>query len=189
MLQFSRGNLAGAAIQFGQFLKGQSNSSIVHAGILFDNHYIIEAVGAGLSGADLRVQRHTCAYRVFRPRNPLIAQGAATCSKMMFDIQHQHHTLKYDLPGAVQSLIGSGHARTAGQMDKLLDDILTGKGHPFFCSQFAVYVYQFVAEQSGMRGSSMFAASDAKVSPAALAAMLIHSPNFSEVGDLPAGHR
>lgn len=189
MLQYSLGNFAGAAIQLGQFLRGQSNASIVHAGILFDNNYIIEAVGPGLSASDIRVQNAKCGYRVFRPRNTQLAQGAATCAKMMFDIQGQHHTMKYNLSGAVASLVGSGQARTAGQMDRLLDDVLSGKGHPFFCSQFVVYVFQFVAEQSGMAGSQMFAAKDAKVSPGALAAMLASNSNFYEAGTMTPSHR
>jgi len=64
----------------------------------------------------------------------------------------------------------------------LLDRILAGKGHPFFCSQFVVYVYQFVAEQNGMRGAQWFNLNDAKVSPSVLASKLQGSPFFTEVG-------
>lgn len=189
LLKFSDGGLVSKAIKIGQFFTGHTNSSVVHAGILFDKHYIIEAQSSGISANDLRVQNQSYSYLVFRPRQTQLGQGAATCAKMMFDIQHEHQTLKYDLPGAVKSLAGGGRAKSAASMDQLLDDILSGKGHPFFCSQFVVYVYQFVAAQCGLAASRFFPVSDAKVSPAALANMLSGHAGFLQAGHLPSTSR
>jgi hypothetical protein len=109
---------------------------------------------------------------------------------MMFDIQKRNRNLKYDLVGAIGSLLGGqGKAKTAADMDGLLDRILAGKGHPFFCSQFVVYVYQFVAEQNGIAARSVFSVNDAKVSPSELASKLHGSAFFAEVGYLMPGQR
>jgi hypothetical protein len=67
-------------------------------------------------------------------------------------------------------------------MDSLLDRILAGKAHPFFCSQFVVYVYQFVAEQNGVAAGKLFNLSDAKVPPTTLAGMLAGHSLFHEIG-------
>ncbi|MGH9859635.1 MAG: hypothetical protein ACRD5F_06390 [Candidatus Acidiferrales bacterium] len=69
-------------------------------------------------------------------------------------------------------------------MDELLDRILAGKDHPFFCSQFVVYVYQFVAEQCGLPGASLFNMADAKVAPSRLYTHLKGHAMFREAGYL-----
>lgn len=190
LLKISDGSIVSRAISFGQNLMGQLNPAVVHAGVMFDKTYLIEAQGGGITAHDLRVQNKPFAYLAFRPRKRNLADGAGTCAKLMFDIQHQHKTLNYDLPGAVASLFGAtGKAKDARSMDQLLDDILTGKGHPFFCSQFVIYVYQFVAEQNGMPGSHLFPQSDAKVSPSVLASALNGNGEFREVGYLMANER
>jgi len=189
LLQFNAGTVVGSLISFGQRMQGQSHSSIVHAGILFDNHYMIQALGPGISGTDVRVQDARLGYFVYRSKQANLAAGAATCAKMMFDVHGAHQTLKYSVSGAVGSLFGKGPVKTRTQMNALLDDILTGKGHPFFCSQFVVYVYQFVAEQNGLNGSLLFNLGDAKVSPAKLATVLEKNSFFSAVGYLNPSER
>ena len=74
-------------------------------------------------------------------------------------------------------------------MDALLDRILAGRNHQFFCSQFVVFVYQFVAEQCGMAAASMFNFADAKVPPSTLAATLERHPAFAEAGYVLAAER
>jgi len=183
MLKASDGSVLSKAISLGQHLRGQLNPQIVHAGVMFDGPYIIEAQGSGISANDLRVQNKHYGYLVYRPVRSNIGQGAGTCAKLMFDIQMRNKNLKYNLLGAIGSLLGGpGRAPTPADMDGLLDRILAGKGHPFFCSQFVVYVYQFVAEQNGMRGAQWFNLNDAKVSPSVLASKLQGSPFFTEVG-------
>jgi hypothetical protein len=190
MLKASDGSILSKVISLGQNLRGQLNSQVVHAGVMFDGTYIIEAQGNGVSANDLRVQNRKYGYLVYRPVRPNFSQGAGTCAKIMFDIQMRNKNLKYNLVGAVGSLFGGpGNARTAADMDGLLDRILAGKGHPFFCSQFVVYVYQFVAEQNGIPARQLFNLNDAKVSPAVLARKLQGSPFFKEVGYMMPNQR
>ena len=74
-------------------------------------------------------------------------------------------------------------------MDALLDRVLSGKNTPFFCSMFVVYVYQFVAAQSGMPASSLFNDAAGKTPPTKLASMLSTHAKFSELGWLLPGQR
>jgi len=183
MLKVNDGSIVGNAISFGQRLRNLPNSFVVHAGVMFDNHYIVEAQRQGIIANDLRVGHDLgCGYYVFRATNRNLAQGAATCAKMMFDVHQFGRNLSYTIPGAVASLFGSGKARTRAEWDELLDRILEGKKSPFFCSQFVVLVYQFCAEQMGMSGSSIFNYSDPKVNPALLAADLSRNNQFTEAG-------
>ena len=190
LLKASDGSLISRAISFGQNICGQLNPHVVHAGVLFDNTYVIEAQGSGISANDLRVQNLKYGYLVYRPTRQNVGQGAGTCAKLMFDIQSRNKNLAYNLAGAVGSLFGGpGKAMTAGDMDSLLDRILAGKGHPFFCSQFVVYVYQFVAEQNGIPASNVFSLNDGKISPSELASKLQASGFFQEAGYLLPGDR
>jgi hypothetical protein len=190
LLKVSDGSLLSGAIQFGQAFVGGLNTSIVHAGILFDATYIIEAQGSGISANDLRVQNLAYAYYVFRCAEPHMGAGAGTCAKMMFDIHGQGRNLGYSVIGAIGSLLGSpGRAATRTEMDRLLDRILEGRDQRFFCSQFVVFVYQFVAEQCGVAATSLFDTSDAKASPSTLATSLNRHRLFAEVGYLMPGQR
>jgi hypothetical protein len=170
-------------------MRGLTEREIVHAGLMFDSSHIIEALGTGIAASHLRVQNIGCRYRVYRARNLNMARGAGTCARMMLDIQAAHNTMQYSLSGAVGTAWGSGTARSAENMHALLNDVLKGKGRPFFCSQFVVFTYQFVAQQMGMRPSQVFEDADAKVSPAKLANVLAHSNAFSNVGDVEANIR
>jgi hypothetical protein len=177
-------------IQLGQQVTGRQNVHITHAGVLFDKTFIIEALNAGISASDLRVQNLTYGYQVFRCTNANMAAGAGTCAKMMFDINQNRGSLPYTVPGAFRSLLGSGgRPATPDEMNGLLDRILEGKGHSFFCSQFVAYVYQFVAEQSGVGARRVFNLSDAKVPPATLATALVGNSLFQEAGYLFPGER
>lgn len=190
LLKINDGSLIGRAIEFGQSVMGGRNSSIVHAGVIFEPPFIIEAQGSGISANDLRVQNLTYGYLIIRCTDANMAAGAGTCAKVMFDIQQRGKNLPYTVPGAVGSLFGGpGQPATRSDMDALFDRILDGKSHPFFCSQFVVFVYQFVAEQCGIPAEFIFKAKDAKVSPSALAAMLTRSGSFYEAGYLMAGER
>lgn len=183
MLKVNSGDLINKAIKFGQAMVGQKNPEVVHAGLMFDSTYIIEAMGAGIGANDLRVHNLPYGYYVYRCTNPNMAAGAGTCAKMMFDIHGKQGSLKYSIAGAIGSLFGAdGKPVEPSQMDALLDRILEGKNNPFFCSQFVVYVYQFVAEQCGMPASTVFNLQDAKVSPSRLASYLQGHALFKEAG-------
>jgi hypothetical protein len=185
LLKVSDGSVIARAIQLGQAMVGGLNTGVVHAGVLFDRTFIIEAQGNGIGANDLRVQNLPYGYHVYRCRNPNMAEGAGTCAKMMFDIHQRRGSLGYSIPGAVGSLFGgTGKPATASEMDGLLDRILEGRNNRFFCSQFVVYVYQFVAEQSRVGAAAAFNMRDAKVEPSALAASLQRHPMFVEAGYL-----
>src|SRR6476620_10184498 len=93
MLQFNQGNAAGKAIAFGQAMAGDKNSEIVHAGVLFDNHYMVEALDKGISAGDLRLQNKSFAYRVYRARQPMLGATAANVVKFLFDHHQNNGTL------------------------------------------------------------------------------------------------
>jgi hypothetical protein len=183
MLKVSDGSVIGKLIQFGQAARGGANPGIVHAGIMFDRTFIIESQGGGISANDLRLKNRHYGYYVFRCGRADVAAGAGTCAKMMFDIHQRGRNLGYSVSGAVGSLLGKSRGPASrGQMDTLLDRILEGKNHRFFCSQFVVYVFQFVAEQCGTGAATLFPFSDAKVPPSQLAAHLQNHPLFTEAG-------
>jgi hypothetical protein len=190
LLKVSDGSILSRAIQFGQHTVGGVNSGVVHAGVMFDSTFIIEAQGAGISANDLRVQNAHYGYHVFRCRNGSVAAGAGTCARMMFDIHQRGRNLGYSAGGAIGSLFGgAGRAASGSQMDALLDRILQGRHHRFFCSQFVVFVYQFVAEQCQLPAATLFSGNDAKVEPSELAAKLQRSPQFTEIGYLMPDQR
>ncbi len=191
MLKFNAGGATNRIIALGQRMAAQLNPQVVHAGVMFDKTYIVEASGGGIHASDMRVQNKAFGYVVYRPRNGAIANGAGTCAKMMFDIQARHGKLKYSVPGAVKSLFPGGATapHSPDAMDVLLDRILEGRTQRFFCSQFVVYVYQFVAEQNGIRADTVFRARDAKVSPSALASLLQQNGHFDEAGYMMPNER
>lgn len=190
LLKLNAGSLSNKIISFGQRVTGKENAEVVHAGIMFDQAFIIESSGPGLVANDIRVQNKPYGYIVYRPRQLNIAQGAGTCAKVMFDIQGRSHGLKYGAVSAAQSIFGGpGTPKTRDEMDQLLDRILEGRTNRFFCSQFVVYVYQFVAEQNGVPAKSFFNFADVKVPPSTLAAMLVSNPHFSEAGYLLPNER
>jgi hypothetical protein len=190
LLKLSDGSLISTAIRVGQSLTGGLNPHIVHAGVMFDSTYIIEAQGDGVSANDLRLKNRGFGYYVYRSTDPALAEGAGTCAKMLFDIHQGGRNLRYGLGGAIRSLFArNGRPTTPGEMDALLDRILEGQHHPFFCSQFVVYVFQFCAEQSGMAASRMFNVADAAISPSVLAALLQGHYAFVEAGYLMPNER
>jgi len=191
MVKVNDGSLVNNLIAKGQALFREKNPDITHAGIMFDSTYIVEAQGSGVVANDLRVGDLKNNYYVYRCANTDMAKGAGTCAKMMFDIHAQTGSLKYGLLDAIKSIFGSkGTPLTPNQMDQLLTRILEGREQKFFCSQFVVYVYQFVAEQMGMPASDVFATKDAKVSTSELPALLGAKPAlFSEIGWVLANER
>jgi hypothetical protein len=120
-----------------------------------------------------------------------VAVGRATQQLMRGGVPNVKGPMVYSWGGALGSLknAGSGGAKTRDEMEDLLDDILAGKASPFFCSQFVVYVYQYVAEQFGLTASTLFPGSDAKVHPSMLATRLVANPQFTEAGYMIAGER
>src|SRR4051794_17674024 len=86
MLQFNQ-SVAGKLIAFGQAMVGERNTEIVHAGVMFDNHYMVEALNQGIAAADLRIQNRSLSYRVFRAKPPMLGATEANVAKFLLD----HH--------------------------------------------------------------------------------------------------
>jgi uncharacterized protein YycO len=79
-----------------QAVSNAAKPHIVHAGVMFDKTYIIEAALEGIRGNDLRVQNKDMTYVVYRCTKTDMAQGAANCVKMLFDI-HQRRTKRHEI--------------------------------------------------------------------------------------------
>ena len=189
LLKLNAGSTTNVIIAMAQRAVGAEFPEVVHAGVLFDPHYIVEASGGGVHANDLRVQNAAFQYVVYRCSNPSIAAGAGTYAKILLDIHAEHRSVKYNLLGAVKSLFaGKGTATSRSAMDARLDAMLAGSNRPNFCSQFVVAVYQFAAEQNGRAAATMFDAFDA-VPPSRLLSMLRRTQSFRQVGYLAAHAR
>ena len=190
LLEWSGGSATQELISFGQKLMKRGTAEIIHAGILFDNRYLIESDKHGIIANDIYLQDKPYSFEVYRPRNPELAGGAATCAKIFMDIHANHGKLKYSYGGAVASIFRKpGSAPTPDQMEGAFDEMIKGKGHKFFCSQFVVFVFQFVAEQNRMTAGKIFPYTDAAVPPSFLASTLKKHPMFHEAGYLMANER
>lgn len=193
LLKYGDGSAVSKVISFGQrlFQKGaaQGNDNIVHAGIMLDGNFIIESQGSGVSANDLRVQNKKYDYEVYRCLLTNIAEGAANAAKIVFDAHGNSNNAKYSLPGAAASLLRSGRPVNPRTVDTTINRLTQGKGHRFFCSQFAVYCFQLAAEQSGLPAQNLFDLSDANYSPTKLKDSLFKSQYFYKAGMLRAGVR
>ena len=190
LLRMATDSLTHKIIQFGQRLVGQPNAFLAHAAIALDTQFAIEAQKVGVTANHLAMKNKNCGYYVYRCTNTALGQGAATSAKMFFDIAQTGGKMKYDTLGAGTSVFGQGgKAKSAAEMDALLDALLKGRNHDFFCSQFVVYVYQIAAYQSGIPAKNIFNVSDAKVSPSVLASMLLANPSFQEAGYMMPNER
>lgn len=190
LLKMATTSFTHKVIQFAQTFARQPNAFLGHAALALDTQFCIEAQASGISANHLAMKNKDCGYLVYRPRNAALGQGAATAAKLLFDIHQRQGNLRYGAVGAVKSLFGQpGTAKSADTMEALLDKVLAGKGQPFFCSQFVVYVYQWAARQSGIPAERVFNISDAKVSPSVLASKLVGNAGFSEAGYMMPNER
>lgn len=190
LLEVNGGTITQQVIRFGQKMMGRGTEEIIHAGILFDNRYVIESDKHGIVANDIYLQDKAYAFQVFRPRNAALAAGAATCAKIFLDIHARTGGLPYSISGAVASIFkGPGVAPTPDQMESAFDRMIKGRNHPFFCSQFVVFVFQFVAEQNRLAAGKMFPFADGCVPPSLLAASLKQHSLFQEAGYLMENQR
>lgn len=190
MLKFSDGTLVSNIISLGQRLFGKKDNPLVtHAGLMYDNRYIIESQGDGVVANDISVGDRAYGYIVFRCNNNDLAAGAAQFAKIMFDVHGKKKSLKYGLQQAAMSLLRSGQESDSANLEKRVDKILKGKSHRFFCSQFVGFVYQYVGEQNGINANGIFKVKDTLISPTLLAASLVESTLFEEIGYLVPNER
>jgi hypothetical protein len=189
MVQASMNNVAGKAISFGQARVGQANSNYVHAGIMYDTTYILEALGSGIASNDIRIGTRACGYSVFRPKNAQLGTIAANFGKLLFDSHGARHKLNYSVLGAIKSLGSEKSPKTSSEIDKMVDKIFGSSGKAFFCSQFVVVTYQVAGGQIGLPPAAVFSLDDGAVSPARLETMLQSSHMFTHVGDMVPNQR
>jgi hypothetical protein len=190
LLEWNAGAAIHEAIRFGQKLMNRGNEELIHAGILFDNRYLIESDKHGISGADMYQQNQPYSYTVYRPVNPSLANGAATCAKVFLDIHARTGGMPYSIAGAVSSIFKKpGAAPSRDQMDLAFSQLIKGKTHPYFCSQFVVFVFQFVAEQNNIPAAKILNYGDGCVPPSLLGSTLKTHPMFQEAGYLLANER
>ena len=87
--------MPGRLIAFGQYATGHKHAGIVHAGIMFDSTYIIEALGSGISANDIRVGDKRCGYSVYRPRNAMLGTIAGNLAKLLLDEHYLTKQIEY----------------------------------------------------------------------------------------------
>jgi hypothetical protein len=190
LLEVAAGAAIHKIIRFGQKLMHRGTEDIIHAGVMFDNRYMIESEKHGIWANDIYLQNKPYGFLVFRPRNSALAAGAATCAKVFLDMNTRTGGMPYSVKGAVASIFKRpGSAPSTDEMEAAFDGLIKGKSHPFFCSQFVVFVFQFVAEQNKLTAGKMFPFNDAAVPPSFLASTLKTHPMFREAGYLIANER
>ena len=97
MLKLYDKSLVANVVYWAQTLFGAKQASVVHAGLMFDQNFIIEAQGPGVTANHMAVQNKDIPYSVYRCRRPDMAQGAGTCAKMMFDIHQRRQNVTHEL--------------------------------------------------------------------------------------------
>jgi hypothetical protein len=187
LLKFSDGSRTGRLIQTGErWFDLAENSDVVHAGVMYDSHFVIEAQGPGVSANDLRVTNEHYGYIVFRCTHPRIAKGAAEFAKILFE-SHQHNQQQpYSIWGAFTSIFSYSLTQPSREdLEARVERIFAQSAHTCFCSQFVAFVYQFSAEQNGVSAKDVIPLHDTLIAPSKLAGMLIDNPAmFTEVGYL-----
>jgi hypothetical protein len=191
LLEWNAGSAVHQAIRFGQKLMGRGTEELIHAAIMFDNRYLIDSTSDGITPRDIYLQDKGYSFSVYRPTSPSLANGAATCAKVFMDINAStKRGITYSYTGALASIFKSpGAAPSSDQLDALFETLIKGKDHPFFCSQFVVFVFQFVAEQNGLAAGKLFPFGEGCVPPSLLGSTLRSHPMFREAGYMLANQR
>lgn len=185
LVKFSDQSWLNWIIENMQYFLGGKNSQVTHAGIIYDQKHLIEVQAEGVVADDLTKENTPYGYIVFRCKNKKLADGAAQFAKILVDVSAKKKNMKYAMLDAVYALHpGKEDAEDKKALEETVEAILTDQGHDFFCSHLVVFIYQFVAEQNGMKGSDVFKLKASLVSPSTLAAHLVDSKVFDEVGYL-----
>jgi len=172
-------------IKWTQKIAKYNNYRIIHAGIMKNSEIIIEAAGTGLSERSILEKNAHVGYIVYRANNAEMAKGVAATAELFHAIHMQHNSIQYNKKGLFPSVIfKSGKPKSPEEMDKVYEKIIAGKNNPMFCSQFVVYVYQWVSTQMGIPAKEIFNINDKRVPPAKLAEILQGNKSFTEVGYL-----
>lgn len=182
------GSKVHSAIQTGQWLAGQLNSWVSHAGVMGDNGRVVEA---GLHG----IQRRTITdherggYLVFRCVRANLGDGAGTCADILADVNGNYNNLSYGYWGAALSIFrgGSSAQPSRSETNQFLDRVFQGRSNPFFCSEFVATVYSVAAYHNGIAPAQLFSMHSSAITPSVLGTILVRSPFFDEAGYIMAG--
>lgn len=173
-----------------QWLLGASNSQVTHTAIISEQPYTIEVQDGEIRANSLKKENRPYGYIVFRCKNKKLAEGAATFARLLADKSATRNNLRPALLEVISTL-GTGKEKTKDKMgiEGQVDKLLTDQRHDFFGSQLVVFLYQFVAEQSGIKPAEVFNFKAPLVSPTLLTAHLVDSKTFDEVGYLMPNER
>lgn len=191
LLEWNGGTAVHQVISFGQRVMNRGTDQLIHAAVMFDNRFLIDSTSDGITARDIYMKDKVYSFSVFRTNNPALADGAATCAKIFMDMNaNMKKGISYDYTGAVASIFKKpGAAPSPGALDSAFESLIKGKNHPFFCSQFVVFVFQFVAEQNGIAAKSLFPFAEGCVPPSLLGSTLKTHPMFREAGYMLANQR
>jgi hypothetical protein len=187
MCKINDGGTTNQVIELGQKAFGDKNTFVTHAGIMYDNRYIIESQGPGVEAHDISVGHNKeVGYVVFRLEDKKyegVVKGAAEMAKIMFEAHAAKKNLTYALMGAATACVKSlsGPSKEA-DFEKTVDNIVKNGKQKFFCSQLVAWVYQFSAMQNKMKPEDFINLKDTLVSPSRLAEILVTNSKWTEVG-------
>lgn len=189
LLRISDGAIVDRATALGQPLMGQLKPAVVDGGVMADRTLRVEGRGGSLRAHDLTVEGKPFAFLAFRARKETLAADTGRCARMVLDAVARDQEGSDDPWGMLGSPSRGPGGASAAEMDHLLERVLEGRGHRFFCSHVVIHLYRFVAERHGIPGSHLFPQSDARISPSVLASSLDGNGEFRAVGYLMAHER
>lgn len=169
---------------------GFENHCVTHVGVMKDQVNIIESESSGLEQHSLLEKRAKIAYLVYRPTNSMMAEAGAAAATLFYEAHMAQNTVRYNYWDLFPSvLFWPGKPKSAKEMQDVYDNIMHGKNHSMFCSQFVAFVYQWVGTQMGIPAEQIFNADDKRIPPARLATFLQSNPHFKEVGYMIGNER
>lgn len=159
-----------------------------------DSKNIVECTEKGLTKRPIDEKSNKWGgYIIYRPMRSEVSQSAGTAAELLSDTHRANGALPYNYVGAAASvLVRSQTPKSAIQMDQIFEQIIKKSKRGTFrmyCSQFVVYLFQWIGTQMGLSSSYYFNVNDERISPAVLAGLLADSSHFEEIVYLIANQR
>lgn len=184
LIKYSDGSFVSNVIAF------FTGSDFSHAALVAESqHEVIEAIGEGISRKDLLTDNYHYEYEVFRCKHEALAAGAATAADLVVEINNSRNgtaaqysfggILKY--PFRTATGVSTG-ARSNDGFDAALGEMLNGGGKKFYCSQFVVYCYHWVARQMNLNPLDILNTGDRVTTPETLFQKLQGNRHFTHIG-------
>lgn len=184
LLKYGDGSFVSKAIAF------FTRSDFSHAALVADTrHEVVEAIGEGISRKDLLTDNFHYEYEVFRCRHVALAEGAANAADLIVEVNdsRDRRAAKYNFGGLAKygfrAATGVSTAvRTDASFEQCLGEMLNGGGKKFYCSQFVVYCYHWVARQLNLNPADVLNTGDRVTSPEKLYQTLRANRHFGHIG-------